>query len=448
MNTIGIFHPLLVHFPIAFLLLAFLLELLALRGLGNAYRATIPLLTLLGGVGAIASAITGYLLWQHGGYEEAEVISHRNGGISLAILSLLLYLSYKYPPGIPYFHAVSQGIAAVLVVITGHLGGALTHGEDYLSFRKPNIVGKSPLLREDALAFADYIQPLLLEKCVSCHGPRKQKSGLRLDHINHLLKGGKNGFHQMVDGRKVARITHRIQLPTEDKQHMPPRQKPQLEPAEIAVIEKWLAMGADPELRIRDLAIERSNLYPSPTAGLPSRSDWPEAKGLRSLSEEELATWRAIGPVILPLAINHPLLQVNCQDLSDFGDDELQAFREIEDHIASLRLSHTRVSDRSLDWLGRLPHLTRLYLDHTLISDEGLAKLSDAKELRYLNLVGTKVTGSGLEALRKLPNLQTVYLYQSEVSANDLSSWQRAMPFVRFDLGGYRPDTLGRALDR
>ena len=29
--------------------------------------------------------------------------------------------------------------------------------------------------------YSDEIKPLLLEKCVSCHGPVEQKAGLRLD---------------------------------------------------------------------------------------------------------------------------------------------------------------------------------------------------------------------------------------------------------------------------
>src|ERR1041384_5240543 len=43
------------------------------------------------------------------------------------------------------------------------------------------------------IEFARDIQPILAEKCYSCHGPEKQKSGLRLDRKADALAGGDNG---------------------------------------------------------------------------------------------------------------------------------------------------------------------------------------------------------------------------------------------------------------
>src|SRR5260370_40172438 len=37
------------------------------------------------------------------------------------------------------------------------------------------------------------IQPLLAERCYSCHGPEKQNSGLRLDRKLRALRGGDSG---------------------------------------------------------------------------------------------------------------------------------------------------------------------------------------------------------------------------------------------------------------
>src|SRR5262245_59101788 len=41
--------------------------------------------------------------------------------------------------------------------------------------------------------FEKRIRPVLVENCQSCHGPKKQRSGLRLDSRAGLLKGGDNG---------------------------------------------------------------------------------------------------------------------------------------------------------------------------------------------------------------------------------------------------------------
>jgi hypothetical protein len=38
--------------------------------------------------------------------------------------------------------------------------------------------------------FVREIQPILTESCHSCHGPKKQESGLRLDRRSDALRGG------------------------------------------------------------------------------------------------------------------------------------------------------------------------------------------------------------------------------------------------------------------
>ena len=44
-----------------------------------------------------------------------------------------------------------------------------------------------------AVDFERDIRPLLHARCVECHGPAKQKSGLRLDQKAAALKGGASG---------------------------------------------------------------------------------------------------------------------------------------------------------------------------------------------------------------------------------------------------------------
>src|SRR6185369_12484771 len=43
-------------------------------------------------------------------------------------------------------------------------------------------------------SFEKNIKPLLQERCVKCHGPEKQKGGLRLDSRAELLRGGDDGL--------------------------------------------------------------------------------------------------------------------------------------------------------------------------------------------------------------------------------------------------------------
>jgi hypothetical protein len=41
--------------------------------------------------------------------------------------------------------------------------------------------------------FETHVRPLLVEKCVTCHGDKKSESGLRLDSLAGLLRGGESG---------------------------------------------------------------------------------------------------------------------------------------------------------------------------------------------------------------------------------------------------------------
>ncbi|MDP4854004.1 MAG: hypothetical protein NWR22_12525, partial [Saprospiraceae bacterium] len=229
----GVLHPLVIHFPIALLLLAFFLEIYGLSATGKKYKASIPLITFLGGIGAVFSALSGYFLMNQGDYEVSSVELHRNWGIALAIGSALLIVLYRFPPKIPHIHLLGQGALSILVLVTGHLGGNLTHGEDFLSLDKPKKEPKQIVLNQDALVYAEIIAPIFEEKCVACHGKTKQKGKLKLDQIENVLKGGKNGFYHVSEEGKMALMSHRMRLPLLDKQHMPPKGKTQLTEREI-----------------------------------------------------------------------------------------------------------------------------------------------------------------------------------------------------------------------
>ena len=47
--------------------------------------------------------------------------------------------------------------------------------------------------REALKFFEKDVRPLLAKRCYECHGEKKQKGGLRADHITHLKAGGDSG---------------------------------------------------------------------------------------------------------------------------------------------------------------------------------------------------------------------------------------------------------------
>jgi hypothetical protein len=85
------------------------------------------------------------------------------------------------------------------------------------------------------------VRPVLAEKCYSCHGPKLQQSGLRVDSLAALLKGADGGKPSLVVGDpdkspliQVIRYDHTIKMPPQGK----------LPDKEIEALTQWVKMGA------------------------------------------------------------------------------------------------------------------------------------------------------------------------------------------------------------
>ncbi len=88
--------------------------------------------------------------------------------------------------------------------------------------------------------FATDIQPLLRENCVECHGPDKQRAGLRIDRKSSVLKFGSR---RVVPGSSAnSMIYHRL-AGNEYGHQMPPDGA--LKPDQIALVKSWIDQGAE-----------------------------------------------------------------------------------------------------------------------------------------------------------------------------------------------------------
>jgi len=93
-----------------------------------------------------------------------------------------------------------------------------------------------------AVDFDREIRPLLQERCVECHGPKKVKANLRLDAKTHALKGGESGPAFVAGDPTKSLIFDRITTQDEEKK-MPPKGEP-LTSAQTDKILQWIAEGA------------------------------------------------------------------------------------------------------------------------------------------------------------------------------------------------------------
>ena len=97
-----------------------------------------------------------------------------------------------------------------------------------------------PVAAKKGQFFESKIRPLLLARCGSCHGARKQEGKLRVDQRERLIQGGESG-RAIVPGKPgdsllLKRVTSR------GDQQMPP--KTRLTDAEITALRRWVADGA------------------------------------------------------------------------------------------------------------------------------------------------------------------------------------------------------------
>src|SRR5690349_12061745 len=88
--------------------------------------------------------------------------------------------------------------------------------------------------------FERKVRPILAAHCVSCHGPQKQKAGLRLDSKAGFTKGGDTGALVKPGDPDASLLVRVIRYDGDIK--MP--QKGKLADADIATLTAWVKGGA------------------------------------------------------------------------------------------------------------------------------------------------------------------------------------------------------------
>jgi len=106
-------------------------------------------------------------------------------------------------------------------------------------------VGKDSLLPPASTSdveFARDIAPILERNCYQCHGPEKQKNGLRLDTRAAALQGGDSG-PAIVPGRSADSLVIRYVAGADEERIMPPKGE-RLSAGEIGLLRAWIDRGA------------------------------------------------------------------------------------------------------------------------------------------------------------------------------------------------------------
>ncbi|MEL7220851.1 MAG: c-type cytochrome domain-containing protein, partial [Bacteroidota bacterium] len=251
MDLIGKFHPLLLHLPIGILVYTFLHWSYELVWPLKKQPTDFTFALSLGTLSAFASAVSGWILAQEGGYDTDLLNWHQYLGIATALAAALLLWLYKKKTNDRNF-TLYFTFLMLLLTLTGHFGGSLTHGEGYLSVSKktpPTLSIDNP---QEAHIFNDIVMPIFEEKCVSCHNPQKSKGGLLLHDLAAWQKGGDNGPVLQAGIAAESAIIQRIFLPKEKEEHMPPAGKLQLTNEERSFLEWWVDNMENYDHQIKD----------------------------------------------------------------------------------------------------------------------------------------------------------------------------------------------------
>jgi uncharacterized membrane protein len=136
MALIGHFHPLLVHFPIALILIAAVAELVALVTRFPEWHRVAVVNVRAGAAFAVASAGAGWLFASSPIVEASLTLEwHRWLGLMAAIAAITAALptgDIDHPPRRQRLYRIALFSAAAFVAVAGHFGAVLVWGRDFL----------------------------------------------------------------------------------------------------------------------------------------------------------------------------------------------------------------------------------------------------------------------------------------------------------------------------
>lgn len=141
LSMIGKIHPLLVHFPIAGIFFAFLLQMTEFLFRPKDFRIPILVILILSCLFFVASTVSGWNKVGSGHFSSSEfelIFWHRLLAIISGILvffTTALYFKCNNSKNKMYgVYVLSLSISVAVTSITGHLGGLLVYGNDYFNF--------------------------------------------------------------------------------------------------------------------------------------------------------------------------------------------------------------------------------------------------------------------------------------------------------------------------
>jgi uncharacterized membrane protein len=444
MLMIGRFHPVVLHFPIVLIILALILELLRRGRIIGAADLVVTIILIAAAVTTVVAIGSGYLLYASGDYSGSLLQRHLWVGaitgafILITVVLFFLFRHTKY--SVLYFAGLIMSNAAV--AYTSHLGGALTHGEEYLTEYISLIRNSKDEDRvkpeSQMTVYEDMVAPIFEAKCVSCHNESKAKGELSMASYGNLLKKGESGKQTIIPGNAdSSELYRRLLLPEEDEDRMPPKGKTPLSAAETELMRYWIAAGAKTNTLVRNMRKD-SAVSATVNAILPELKRYRRKIEIAKLKNEELK--RSLDTVARMLNIRIQRDSSADENLytvamrfppAPFNNEQFRELAPYARVFSKVSLVSSGVEDDGLYYVGHMTNLKALYLQKTKLNGSGLVYLKDLPNLEILNLSYTHVDDKGVLDLLKIPNLREVYLFQTKASPQIIKALQEYRPGLK-----------------
>jgi hypothetical protein len=292
---------------------------------------------------------------------------------------------------------------------------------------------------DEAIVFRDMVQPVLDAKCLSCHNSTKAKGGLVMSTPELLVKGGKNGPVLDTSDANMSLLLQRIHLPEEDRKHMPPKGKPQLNDQEITVLYNWIRRGAD--FKVKVTALEPTDTLRTIASNIFRTSGDQETYDFAAASEDKVRQLNTDYRAVYPLATGSPAIAADFFGASFYKPDQLKDLLAIKTQLVSLNLSRMPVTDDELSVIGQFANLRELDLSFTRITGGSLPALEKLHHLKRISLTNTVVRRDDIFKLLALKELRQIYVWNSGLSFADAAEINRKYPKLDIQTGA-RTDTM------
>ena len=430
-NTIllwfGKLHPLVLHFPIVIgiaIIIYFLFfqnrpleentEKLVL--VGNALTASIV-------------ALLGLFLSKQDAYTATTLNLHKWGGVSIAFISGSFIYIKNISSSLKKILAI--GYLFVLLFFT-HQGALLTHGENALSIPEPVVVKTEEVKKNDSslTVYEKAIEPILAQKCVSCHGPEKIKGNLQLQSPELIIKGGKDG--NILNGiqNEEALLLQRIHLPNTDEKHMPPDGKLQLTIEELNLLSKWVKAGGNFTKKISELTKTDSLSILAMAYKAPTKSSGDNKNNAPDLKEYNSSY----------LTVNYLFngseeIEVNFFQSSFYKKEQLTNLLKIKDKIVSLNMQGMPLTKEDLAIIVQFTHLKKLNLNYTKLALNDLEPLKTMTSLKNLSICGMELNQNSLTKFLEKSTFSEIHIWNNHSNEKEFEQLSTSNKKIKIIIG-------------